>query len=114
MIKTRLIEILDKILKKIQRKLITYWFQLPQAILLFLFGFLIASGIGTLFAQTPQWQVFDAIFLVIVFEVINPLIYTKSNKFFIFSKETNYIKNINYLKIGILFGFFVDAFKLGS
>lgn len=42
-------------------------------------------------------------------EVINQIIYNKNQnkKFFI-------IKLINNIKIGIIYGLFVDAFKLGS
>lgn len=112
--KTRLFELIDKSVKKIKRKLITYWFQLPLAILLFLLGFLISSALGTLFAQTQQWQVIDGVFLVVAFEVLHKYIYNEHQKFELFGKRINFYKNANYLKIGIIFGFFVDAFKLGS
>jgi len=120
MIKTRLFRLFHKSLTKTKGKLIAYWFQLPLAIFFFLLGFSIATGLGTLFAQTQQWQVFDAFFLVITSEMIQKYFYHSKQRFLFFSKKKaisagkNFFNNLNYLKIGIIFGFFVDAFKLGS
>lgn len=120
MIKTRLFRLFHKSLTKMKGKLIAYWFQLPLAILFFLLGFSISTGLGTLFAQTQQWQVFDAFFLVVGFEIIQNYFYQSKQQFSFFFKKmsilakNNSLNNLNYLKIGIMFGFFVDAFKLGS
>ena len=81
---------------------------------MFLLGFLISSALGTFFAQIEQWQVFDAIFLVLSFEITHNSVYKRFKKWKVFFKHSYSVKNWNYFKIGLLFGFFVDAFKLGS
>ncbi len=39
---------------------------------------------------------------------------SKTKKVFLLRKKTFFIKSLNLFKIGILLGFFVDAFKVGS
>nr|YP_009399070.1 hypothetical protein [Taenioma perpusillum]ARW68467.1 hypothetical protein [Taenioma perpusillum] len=72
------------------------------------FGFFIASILSTLPAQTGDWGIISAAIIVTFNEIISKIIYCsgKKNKYF--------LKLLNNIKIGILYGLFVDAFKLGS
>ena len=72
-------------------------------------GFFIASILSTIPTQTGDWDIISAAIIVTINENLSKLIYKtkiKSNVFF--------INLINQIKIGIIYGLFVDAFKLGS
>ena len=72
-------------------------------------GFFIASILSTIPTQTGDWDIISAAIIVTINENLSKLIYKtkiKSNVFF--------INLINQIKIGVIYGLFVDAFKLGS
>nr|WOA02480.1 hypothetical protein [Gloiopeltis furcata] len=58
--------------------------------------------------QTGDWSIIAASVIVTLNEVISQLAYSKKKT------ELNVISLINYIKIGTVYGLFVDAFKLGS
>nr|YP_010195911.1 hypothetical protein LK221_pgp144 [Gracilaria bursa-pastoris]UAD83308.1 hypothetical protein [Gracilaria bursa-pastoris] len=65
---------------------------------------------STIPAQTGDWGIIAASIIVAVNEIISKNIYKnvkKNHKFF-----PLYL--LNYIRIGIIYGLFVDAFKLGS
>ena len=57
---------------------------------------------------------FVILFLIVCYETLNWLNYQKNNTKFSYPSFFFYLKLCNYFKIGFLFGFFVDAFKVGS
>lgn len=71
-------------------------------------GFFIASIFSTLPSQTGEWGIINAASIVTINEIISKIIY-RSNK-----SENKSLKFINNIRIGVIYGFFVDAFKLGS
>nr|QOS04653.1 hypothetical protein [Sarcopeltis skottsbergii] len=59
-------------------------------------------------AQTGDWCIVGSSMIVTIYEIISKLIYSQKN-------NTLKIPSIiNHIKIGIIYGIFVDAFKLGS
>ena len=98
--------------------------------LFFLFsGFLIGNLFGTFLALIRQVVQWDGLILAVLIALLETISYFRySKKFFIRSRvndnfKTNVFllnenwliwKNLNYLKIGVLLGFFIDAFKVGS
>ena len=74
-----------------------------------LLGFYLSTILSTLPAQTGDWSISSASLIVTSNEIISRFIYCnkKQMKFI-----TIYL--INSIKIGIIYGLFVDAFKLGS
>nr|QCI04608.1 hypothetical protein [Apoglossum ruscifolium] len=72
-------------------------------------GFFCANIISTLPAQTGDWGIISAAIIVTLNENISRLIYR-------YKKYHNniFFNLINDIKIGIIYGLFVDAFKLGS
>jgi hypothetical protein len=83
-----------------------------------LFGFFFANALATMVGQTGDWGILSAGILVAFIESTNSIIYNNKKSFT--NKSTNYKKLyhvlifINNVKIGITYGFFVEAFKLGS
>nr|YP_009105915.1 hypothetical chloroplast RF20 [Microthamnion kuetzingianum]AIT94733.1 hypothetical chloroplast RF20 [Microthamnion kuetzingianum] len=90
----------------------------------FLFlGFLLGNIFGTflnLFRNYLIWDGLIVFFLIFFCEIVNYNIYTKKKKLsHIFTWSLKFPgailwKFLNYFKIGVLFGFFIDAFKVGS
>lgn len=73
-----------------------------------LLGFFAATVLSTMPAQTGDSSIIAACMIITYNEITSQLIYNnKTNKNFIISV-------IKYTKIGIIYGLFVEAFKLGS
>ena len=86
------------------------------SIIFFYFGFLIGNLFGT-FLNSLRNRFLENITvlfsILILFEILNYLIYDKR-----FFNKFNSLKNLQYslknLQFGILLGFFIDAYKIGS
>lgn len=73
-----------------------------------LLGFLTATILSTIPGQTGEWNIIAASIIITSNEIISKLVYHVK-------KERSIILIIiNDIKIGIIYGLFVDAFKLGS
>jgi hypothetical protein len=83
-----------------------------------LFGFFLANALATMLGQTGDWGILSAGILVAFIESTNRIIYYNKKSFS--NKSTTYkqiyhgLVFINNVKIGMIYGFFVEAFKLGS
>nr|ARX95926.1 hypothetical protein [Thorea hispida] len=97
--------------KKLNRLTIQI-FYLGCNILNILLGFFLSNAFSTIPGQTGDWGIIAASILVTYYEILNFIIYSQSYHFKI--KKSIIISNINTIKIGIIYGLFVDAFKLGS
>nr|YP_009397609.1 hypothetical protein [Dipterosiphonia australica]ARW66795.1 hypothetical protein [Dipterosiphonia australica] len=72
-------------------------------------GFFFANILSTIPAQTGEWNIMSASILVTFNEIINKFLYRKKKLDHLFI-----LRLVNNIKIGIIYGLFVDAFKLGS
>nr|YP_009297232.1 hypothetical protein Psor_100 [Porphyridium sordidum]AOM66575.1 hypothetical protein Psor_100 [Porphyridium sordidum] len=80
-----------------------------------LLGFFFANALATLPGQTGEWGIVVSGLLVAITEIISKIVYTidisaanlNKRRFLFFSL-------LNNIKLGIIYGFFVDSFKLGS
>lgn len=74
-------------------------------------GFFLSTILSTIPAQTGDWGIIAGSIIVTINEIISQSIYSiyKTSKTRIWILEI-----INSIKIGIIYGLFVDAFKLGS
>ena len=80
-------------------------------------GFLLSSIIDTTISEFQEWNIVGAALIVASIEAISNLFYslTKQKSFLANTLITN--KNlalVNYIKLGLIYGLIVDAFKLGS
>nr|YP_009745207.1 hypothetical chloroplast RF20 [Halymenia maculata]QIG87217.1 hypothetical chloroplast RF20 [Halymenia maculata] len=73
-----------------------------------LLGFFTATIISTIPSQTGDWGILAGAIIVTCNESISKLIYNSHHN------RINILNIINCVKIGIIYGLFVDAFKLGS
>lgn len=81
-----------------------------------LLGFFISTTLSTIPAQTGDWGIIAAAIIVTNQEIISKIVYRKQIYYFKNSHllPQTWLKYCNNIKIGILYGLFVDAFKLGS
>nr|QCI04107.1 hypothetical protein [Antithamnionella ternifolia] len=73
-----------------------------------LLGFYIATILSTIPAQTGDWSIISASIIITFNEILSKFLYSDYNK------STFILNLLNSIKIGIIYGLFVDAFKLGS
>ena len=94
----------------------------PSILALLLLGFLVGNVFGT-FLNTLRfffiWDGFIIFILIGVLEILSYTAYHAKNRSFIFLISPKIVRNafwqfINFFKIGLMIGFFVDAFKVGS
>nr|YP_009395347.1 hypothetical protein [Polysiphonia infestans]ARW64327.1 hypothetical protein [Polysiphonia infestans] len=79
------------------------------SVLSFMLGFFFANILSTIPAQTGEWNVISGSIIVTLNEITNKKIYGNKTM-----KKYLLIQLSNNIKIGIIYGLFVDAFKLGS
>lgn len=78
-------------------------------ILCMLLGFFISTSLSTIPGQTGDWGIIGAAIIIGFYELV-------SQKFYLTISEKNKstIQRLNNMKVGVIYGLFVDAFKLGS
>ena len=90
--------------------------RLSFELLSILLGFFTSTALSTIPAQTGEWSIAAAAIIVINQEIISKINYQNhvSPKYKVGVMLKIFLKYCNSIKIGILYGLFVDAFKLGS
>ena len=83
--------------------------QLTINILNMLLGFFFSTALATIPGQTGDWGVIGAAIIVTFYEILSFIIYS-----YLLNSQNVLITHINNIKIGVIYGLFVDAFKLGS
>jgi hypothetical protein len=74
-------------------------------------GFLLSSIFDTTVAEFNEWSILGAALAVASLETISRFYYALKKKL---QSQTRSVTLINDLKLGIIYGLIVDAFKLGS
>ena len=96
----------NKILKK----------QFLNSLIVLFFGFSFGNLFGTFISSIRNFNVWDGLIisLILLFcELVNYLLYQQNKRNS--KKQINEFYNLlNSFKIGLLLGFFIDAFKVGS
>lgn len=89
---------------------------LSLELLSILLGFFTSTALSTIPAQAGDWGIIAAGIIVCNQEIISKINYQSHAGFKRRVKLPlkNFLKYCNSIKIGILYGLFVDAFKLGS
>lgn len=94
------------------------YFKLIIKLIIFFTGFLLSNILDTTIAEFKEWVIIGAALIIASLEIISKNFYSFSIQI-LKSQKRNYsilelLKLFNYLKIGIIYGLIVDAFKLGS
>jgi hypothetical protein len=90
---------------------------LPFYLFALVLGFFLGNLFGTFLATLRQYIASDIVIILLIcllFEYISILAYTMSRKLMHSNWQIRLRRALNLWKLGCLFGFFVDAFKVGS
>ena len=88
------------------------WRRLSLTVISLLFGFFSASAVSTFSGQEAMWDVIASLLILIVSEAISIVVYGRNSRDK--KKRSLFWSCLNYFKLGITYGLFVEAFKLGS
>lgn len=123
-IETRLIRFFTQFFKNLKEKFSFFQIKFSSAIFFLFTGFLGGNLFGTFLPAIRivlPWDGFILVTFLFFVEVISYIRYQTEGRFFLlvwkfpFSYQKRlFWKNFNFLKIGLLLGFFIDAFKVGS
>jgi predicted HTH domain antitoxin len=118
---TRLSTLIDRISQQFIRWADNPWRRLSLIIISLLFGNFLASAISTSTGQRTELDVVISLVILLFTESLSWLTYGSnigrrnlgdSNE--ILSRRPILITLLNSLKLGLIYGLFVEAFKLGS
>ena len=104
---TRLNTLLSAILNRSRLWLQNPWRRFSIIIICLLSGFYLANAIATVSGQTSELDILGAAIATAITEVISLVVYRSGSKLPLGSA-------LNALKIGLIYGYALEAFKLGS
>ncbi len=118
---TRLNTLIDRVNGQFTQWTENPWRRLSLIIISLLFGNFLASAIATSTGQKADLDIFISLILLGITEFINWLTYGSglgqrkpSQTKMILGQRPIWIAILNSLKLGVVYGLFVEAFKLGS
>lgn len=121
---TRLSRFLKTVSLGFKEKFFFFQNSFSSAIFFLFIGFLAGNLFGTFLTwirTLVPWDGFIVISLIFFIEVISYIRYHNAGRSFLllwkfpFSYKKRLVwKSLNFLKIGLMLGFFIDAFKVGS
>jgi hypothetical protein len=117
--KTRLSTLFDRLFQQLSQWSKNPWRRMSLIIISLLFGNFLASAIATSTGQKADLDITISFFLLAITEVISWLTYgnnfdRRAEAVNILSQRPLWIAMLNSLKLGLVYGLFVEAFKLGS
>lgn len=110
---TRLSTLIDRAFAQFTRFARNPWRRLSLLLISILGGNFLATTVSTVAGQRASLDVVEALFLVILAEGISWLVYTTDRRRTA-PQRWLLLESLNGLKIGLIYGLFVEAFKLGS
>jgi hypothetical protein len=114
---TRLNTLIDSVLARSQQWLRNPWRRTSLIIISLLFGNFLASAIATIAGQNADWDIVVSAILVALSESVSWFVYSgrrgaaQVNRI---GQRALGIEILNALKLGLMYGLFVEAFKIGS
>jgi Protein of unknown function (DUF565) len=107
--RTRLNQIVDRGLNQIELWLQNPWRLTSLYLIGFLAGFLFAAIVSTASGAQSNQDVIASLICVLVVEWLSRSYYSQPE-----SKRLAVFHILNWFKLGLVYGLFLDAFKLGS
>ncbi|NEQ48824.1 MAG: DUF565 domain-containing protein [Leptolyngbya sp. SIO3F4] len=109
--RTRLSTLVDQIAQRFSQWVFNPWRRISLAMISLLFGNFFATAISATAGQTAEIDILIAAILVAMVELISWLYHRSrtSNQ-----QRTVLPEMLNSFKLGMVYGLFVEAFKLGS
>ncbi len=110
---TRLNQIFDLIIGRIETLFSNPWRRIALSIISPLLGFFVASAVVTTAGQDAIWDIVGAAIVLTLTETISQFVYRRQNQE-IFTWRSLAWQTTNLFKLGITYSLFLEAFKLGS
>jgi hypothetical protein len=110
---TRLNTLVDGSLQRLTQWWRNPWRRLSVVIISILFGNFLASAVSTVAGQKAELDILAAMVVVAVTELISWMSYARRPRS-PSGQRSLFIETLNGLKLGLLYGLFVQAFTLGS
>lgn len=111
---TRLNQLLGRTAQQLTRVFLNPWRRLAFLFICLLFGFFLGTAVSTTTGQTADLDIVVAGIIVSICEVISWLTYGRPNRRPDQPSRSLVLDSLNVLKLGLLYGLVVEAFKLGS
>jgi CHASE2 domain-containing sensor protein len=116
---TRLTVITNAGLSTLELWFLNPWRRISLYLISPLFGFFLASIITSVSGANSTWDPYTAAVILLIAEVISFTFYRKNivqniNMNFDRKRKSLFLECLNLLKIGLIYGMFLEAFKLGS
>jgi Protein of unknown function (DUF565) len=113
---TRLNSLVDRLLDRFATWIQNPWRRTSLLIISLLFGNFLATAIATVTGQSADWDVVVAAVLTGLTEVASWLIYGMNRRVPAGEPKQRPLGGdiLNALKLGLIYGLFVEAFKIGS
>jgi Protein of unknown function (DUF565) len=112
---TRLSTLVESWLEQFNRWLRNPWRRISLVLISLLGGNFLATTVSTISGQKADWDVFVSALLVVLAEGISWLMYRRpQNDRSPRGENSIFLEMLNGIKLGLTYGLFVEAFKLGS
>ncbi len=121
---TRINNLIDRLAVQSGRWLRNPWRRLSLVVISLLFGFFLGTAVPTTAGQRATWDVFAALILILFTEAVSWFVYGSNRRSpaavegqpsrASVPMRSLLTQMLNALKIGLTYGLFVEAFKLGS
>ncbi|MBE9178402.1 DUF565 domain-containing protein [Oculatella sp. LEGE 06141] len=114
---TRLNGLVDVTLDQSTRWMRNPWRRLSIIIIGLLFGNFLATAVSTTAGQTADWDILVSIILVFLTECTSWVVYRRRQPGTDATPgraRSLLLETINAIKLGLIYGMFVEAFKIGS
>ncbi|MGD1852926.1 MAG: DUF565 domain-containing protein [Leptolyngbyaceae cyanobacterium] len=108
--RTRLSTLVDLFGQRFSQWIFNPWRRISLAIISLLFGNFFATAISATAGQTAEIDILIAAILVAAVEMISWLYHRSRTS----GQRTTLPEMLNSFKLGMMYGLFVEAFKLGS
>ncbi|OCQ92154.1 hypothetical protein BCD67_19600 [Oscillatoriales cyanobacterium USR001] len=107
---TRINILLDTLILRLKIWLQNPWRRTSLSIVSLLFGVFLGGAISTIAGQTAELDIVGAALLTVLIELVNWIVYRQRSQI----NRSILIDILNCLKLGLIYGLFLEAFKLGS
>ncbi|WP_448598902.1 DUF565 domain-containing protein [Thermoleptolyngbya sp.] len=113
---TRLTRLLNGTLGQFDQWLLNPWRRISLVVMSLLLGNFLAGAVATTAGATSEWDVLAAMVIVAVTESISWFVYWRRRSQLVNGRPRPSIVSemLNAMKIGLTYGLFLEAFKLGS
>jgi Protein of unknown function (DUF565) len=114
---TRLTTLVNISLTRLSSWLSNPWRRTSVSVISLLLGFFLASALSTSFGARSDWDIVTSGLIVLLTELISRFVYATRRQTLpdgSLTRRSLLPTILNFLKIGLLYGLCLEAFKLGS